>query len=135
MKRLVAVLAAVLLLGGCREETAPRIAEGRLVRREGSSARSLIALVPAECRAGEVFRAQPNGNAELVVVGTGLTRGDAVLWNGRPLKTNFGSSRGLSVDVPPALVASPREVEVTVEDTLDRATPKLRARFVVRPKA
>jgi hypothetical protein len=135
MIRLGAVIAAVLLLGACQEEEAPRIAEGRLVRRKGGSARSLIALVPGECRAGEVFRAQANGNAELVVVGTGLTRGDAVLWNGRPLKTNFGSSRGLSVDVPPALVASPGEVDVIVEDTLDRARPKLRARFVVRPKS
>ena len=45
MIRLGAVLAAVLLLGACREEKAPRIAEGRLVRREGGSARSLIALV------------------------------------------------------------------------------------------
>jgi hypothetical protein len=76
---------------------------------------------------------QPNGEAELIVIGTGLTRGDTVLWNGRALKTNFGSSRALGADVPPALVASPGDVDVTVEDTLDPARPKLRARFVVKP--
>ena len=69
----------------------------------------------------------------LVVVGTGLTRGDAILWNGRPLKTNFASSRALSVDVPTALLESPGDVEVTVEDTLEPTRPKLRARFVVGP--
>ena len=86
-----------------------------------------------QCGVGEVFRRQPNGQAELVVVGTGLTRGDAILWNGRSLKTNFASSRALSVDVPPELLESPGEVDVTVEDTLDPTRPKLRARFVVRP--
>jgi hypothetical protein len=91
------------------------------------------ALVPGECRVGEVFRRQPNGQAELVVIGTGLTRGDTVLWNGRTLKTNFASSRALSVDVSPSLLASPGDVDVTVEDTLDPARPKLHAHFVVRP--
>jgi hypothetical protein len=82
---------------------------------------------------GEVFRRQPNGQAELVVSGTGLTRGDTVLWNGRALKTNFASSRALSVDVPPSLLETPGEVDVVVEDTIDPAQAKLHARFVVRP--
>jgi NAD(P)H-hydrate repair Nnr-like enzyme with NAD(P)H-hydrate epimerase domain len=89
--------------------------------------------VPEQCRVGEVFQRQPNGQAELVVVGTGLTRGDAILWNGHSLKTNFASSRALSVDVPSALLESPGEIDVTVEDTLDPTRSKLRARFVVRP--
>jgi hypothetical protein len=93
----------------------------------------VLALVPQQCRVGELFRRQPNGQAELVVLGTGLTRGDVILWNGRSLKTNFASSRSLSVDVPPSLLESPGEVDVTVEDTLDPTHPKLRARFVVRP--
>jgi hypothetical protein len=80
-----------------------------------------------------VFRRQPNGQAELVVFGVGLTRGDAILWNGHALKTNFSSSRVLSGDVPSALLESPGEVDVTVEDTLDPTRSKLRARFVVRP--
>jgi len=125
--------AALLLLAACREEPPPRIPEGRLALREGGSARSVLALEPAQCRAGEVFRRQPNGLAELVVLGTGLTRGDAVFWNGTRLKTNYASSRALSADVPPALVDSPGEVDVTVEDLVDPARPKLRARFVVRP--
>jgi hypothetical protein len=103
------------------------------VRGPGGSARSVRALVPERCRAGEVFRRQPNGQAELVVVGTGLTRGDVILWNGRPLKTNFASSRALSVEVPPALLESPGDVDVTVEDTLDPSRPQLRARFAIRP--
>jgi hypothetical protein len=131
--RFSAALIGLVLLAACREESIPRIPEGRLVRGEGSSARSLRALVPAQCRAGESFRPQPDGQSELVVVGTGLTRGDVVSWNGRALTTSFGSSRGLAVGVPPELLASPGEAELTVEDTLDPTRPKLRARFVVRP--
>jgi IPT/TIG domain len=132
---ITAALAGLLLLAACREEAPPEIPAGRLVRKEGGSARSLLALVPEQCRAGEVFRPRPNGDAELVVAGTGLTRSDAVLWNGRPLKTDFASSRALSVTVPPALLEAPGTVEVTVEDTFDRERPKLRATFVVRPRA
>ncbi|HEY1435568.1 MAG TPA: hypothetical protein VGG65_09350 [Thermoanaerobaculia bacterium] len=124
---------SLLLLAACREGALPRIPEGQFARGPGGSARSVRALGPEQCRAGEVFRRQPNGHAELVVVGTGLTRGDAILWNGRSLRTFFASSRALSVDVPPALLDSPGEVDVTVEDTLDPMRPKLRARFVVRP--
>jgi hypothetical protein len=131
--RFSAAVAGLLILAACREEAPPRIPEGRLVRREGGAARSVLALVPEQCRVGEVFRRQPNGQAELVVVGTGLTRGDVIVWNGRSLKTNFSSSRALSVDVPPALLESPGEVDVTVEDILDPTRPKLRGRFVVRP--
>jgi hypothetical protein len=97
--------------------------------------RSLLALAPAECRAGEVFRKLPNGGAELIVTGTGLARGDAVFWNGRPLKTFYASSRTLSVEIPPALLEKPGNVEVTVEDKTDPSRPKLRAAFVVRPRA
>ncbi len=93
----------------------------------------MLALVPEQCNVGEVFRRQPSGQAELLVIGTGLTRGDVILWNGRSLKTNFASSRTLSVDVPPALLESPGDVDVTVEDTLDPTRPKLHARFVIRP--
>ena len=128
-----AALTALLLLAACREEAPPRIPAGRLLRSEGNAARSVRALVPKECRAGELFRKQPSGHAELLVVGTGLTRADAILWNGQPLKTSFGSSRALGADVPPELVASPGEVDVTVEDTLDSARPTLHARFVIRP--
>jgi hypothetical protein len=125
--------AGLLVLAACREESLPAIPEGRLERGPGGSARSVRALVPADCRVGEVFRRQPNGQAELVVSGTGLTRGDTVLWNGRALKTNFASSRALSVDVPPSLLETPGEVDVVVEDTIDPAQAKLHARFVVRP--
>jgi hypothetical protein len=130
---LTAALVGLLFVAACREEALPRVPEGRLVRGPGGSARSVRALVPEGCRAGEVFRRQPNGHAELVVAGTGLTRGDVILWNGRSLTTGFASSRALSVYVPPELLESPGEVDVTVEDTLDPTRPKLHARFVVRP--
>ena len=131
--RFSAVVAVLLFVAACRQEAPPRIPEGRLVRTDGRAARSLLALVPEQCRVGEVFRRQPNGQAELVVFGAGLTRGDAILWNGHALKTNFSSSRVLSGDVPSALLESPGEIDVTVEDTLDPTRSKLRARFVVRP--
>lgn len=131
--RFFSAVLSLLFLAACREEVLPRISEGKFARGPGGSARSVRALVPRECRVGEVFRRQPNGDAELVVVGTGLTRGDTILWNGRALKTNFASSRALSIDVPPALLGSPGEVDVTVEDTLDPTRSTLRARFVVQP--
>ena len=126
-------VAALLFVAACRQEPLPSIPEGRLERGPGGSARSVRALVPGQCRVGEVFRRQANGQAELVVVGTGLTRSDVILWNGRTLKTNFASSRALSVDVPPSLLESPGEVDVTVEDSIDPTKSKLQARFVVRP--
>jgi hypothetical protein len=131
----VGAVAALLLLAACRDESPPEIERGRVVRKEGRSPRSLLALTPAECRAGEVFRRLPNGDAELIVAGRGLARGDTIFWNGRPLETFFASSRTLSAEVPPAFLEKPGNVEVTVEDRMDRSRPKLRAAFVVRPRA
>jgi hypothetical protein len=128
-----AAVAVVLLLAGCGEEAPPEIPRGRLVRGEERAARSLLALSPERCRAGEVFRRQPNGDGELVVLGTGLTRGDTVLWNGRPLKTTFGNSRLVTAAVPPGLIESPGPVEVTIEDAIDPSRAKLRASFQIAP--
>lgn len=124
-------LAGILLLTACREE-APEIPTGRLTRAGGRDARSLRALVPAECRAGEVFQRFETGEGRLVVHGTGLTRGDTIFWNGHALRTGFGHSRLIEAAVPPALLAKPGRVEVTVEDTADPSRPKLRAEFLVR---
>jgi hypothetical protein len=103
LTRFSAAVAGFLFLAACREEAPPRISEAGSCEQKGA-ARSLLAIEPEQCRVGEVFRRQPNGQAELLVVGTGLTRGDAILWNGHSLKTNFASSRVLSVDVPAALL-------------------------------
>jgi hypothetical protein len=126
-------LAACLLLAACREETKPEIPTGRLARASGESRRTLRALVPEECRAGEVFQRLETGEASLLVLGTGLGRGDTVFWNGRPLRTAFGHSRLVSAAVPPELIRSPGRVVVTVEDTIDPSQPKLRAEFLVAP--
>jgi hypothetical protein len=128
-----AAVAGLLLAAACRQEAPPEVERGRLVRKEGRAPRSLLTLVPAECRAGEVFRRLPSGGAELIIAGRGLTRGDVVLWSGRPLRTFFASSRTLSAEVPPAFLEKPGQVEVTVEDTMDPTRPKLRAGFEVRP--
>ncbi len=130
-----AAVAALLLLAACGDESPSEIVRGRVVLKEGRLPRSLLALTPAECRAGEVFRRLPTGHAELIVTGTGLARGDVVFWNGRPLKTFYASSRTLGAEVPPALLEKPGNVEVTVEDKMDPSRPKLRANFVVRPRA
>jgi hypothetical protein len=127
-------VAGLLLLAACREDASPTIPAGRLVRAEGASARSLLALAPDHGRAGEVFRPLPNGNAELIATGTGFTRSDTVFWNRQPVKTFFASSRTLGAEIPPALLEKPGNVEVTVEDTADPTRPKLRATFVVRSR-
>ncbi len=131
ISRAAAAAALSLLLGGCRESPDPSIGPGRLVRAGGEAGRSLSALVPAEAHAGEIFRRQPDGAAGLLVLGTGLTRGDTIRWNGRPLKTTFGNSRLITAAVAPELLASPGVVEVVVEDAIDPSRPRLRARFRV----
>jgi hypothetical protein len=130
---LAAACAGLLLLTACRERPAPNIAAGRLTRADGEAVRALRALVPEECRAGEVFGRQPDGDGVLAVLGTGLTRGDVVLWNGQPLKTTFGHSRLLTAAVPARLLESPGRVDVTVEDALDRSRATLRGSFRVAP--
>ncbi len=130
---LAAVCAGLLLLTACREQTAPEIPTGRLTRAGGEAVRALRALVPEECRAGEVFGRQPDGDAALVILGTGLTRGDVVFWNGLPLKTTFGHSRLLTAAVPTRLLESPGRVELTVENALDRSRTSLRGSFRIAP--
>ena len=122
----------LLLLAGCREQATPAIPAGHVARVD-ARARSLRALVPDRCRAGVLFQPLPKGEAGLLVLGTGLKRSDTVLWNGHPLKTTFGHSRLLTAAVPPERFASPGPVEVTVEDTLDRSSTKLSARFEILP--
>ena len=74
-----------------------------------------------------------DGDAGLLILGTGLTRGDVVLWNGQPLKTAFGHSRLLTAAVPARLLEPPGHVEVTVEDALDRSRATLRGTFRIAP--
>ena len=116
----------------CREEVPPQVQKGRVTLGEGRSARSIVRLVPAECGVGEVFGRQPTGEATLGIIGTGLTRGDSVRWNGRPMKTFYGNSRNLSASIPAEALQTPGRVEVTIEDEEDPARPKLRAEFSVR---
>ena len=126
------LLPLLVLAAGCREQAPPEIPAGRLARVD-ARARSLRALVPDRCRAGVLFQPLPQGEAGLLVLGTGLKRSDTVLWNGHPLKTTFGLSRVLTAVVPRERLASPGQVEVTVENTLDRSSAKLSARFEILP--
>lgn len=126
-----AAVALILLACACREESSPQIRAGRLVRTRVEPGRSLLALEPRQTRAGEVFGRQPDGAAGLVVLGKGLTRGDVIRWNDRPLKTTFGNSRLITAAVPPELLASPGDVAVSVEDSIDPSRRKLRATFHV----
>jgi hypothetical protein len=126
-------LAALLLLAACRGEPMPRVPPGRIARAEGRADRSLLALVPESSRAGEIFRPQPNGEAGLVLLGTGLTRGDAIVWNGLPLKTTFGHSRLITASVPVELLEKPGEVEILVEDAMTPSRAKLRGVFRITP--
>ena len=132
VRRASAVLGALMLLAACREQTPPEIAPGRLTRTAGDAPRSIRALVPPECRAGEVFQKLDTGEAALMLVGTGFRRGDTVFWNGHALRTAFGHSRLLTAAVPPDLLRPPGPAEIRVEDAIDRSQPSLRAEFLVR---
>ena len=129
-RALAAALVAPLLAASfCGEPAArdPVIAPGRI--RDAGTGRRLVALVPPEARAGEVFQRQPNGKAALAVLGVGLTRGDVVHWGGRPLETTYASSRLVTAAIPPELLASPGDVPVTIESSADPSLPKLRGTF------
>jgi hypothetical protein len=125
------VAAAILILAACarREDRNPVVAAGTIVRAHPDAERSLLALIPSEARAGEVFQRQPNGLAALAVLGTGFTRTDVIFWDGHALGTTFGSSRLLSATLPPELLANPREVEVAVESPDVPKLSKLSATF------
>jgi hypothetical protein len=128
----VALSAFLLLVGGCRERALPEIPKGQVARAGGRPERSLTALLPEQSRAGEVFQRLETGEAGLVVLGTGLTRGDTVFWNGRALRTAFAHSRLLTAAVPPQWLEAPGPVEVSIEDALHPSRPKLRAEFFIR---
>ena len=44
--------------------------------------RALLALIPPQARAGEIFQRQPDGRAGLAVLGTGFTPGDVIPFGG-----------------------------------------------------
>ena len=120
--------------GACRDEAPPAIATGRFVRARLGPERQLLGLVPDRSPAGVVFQRQPDGRAGLAVAGMGFTRGDVVFWGGRRMDTTFSSSRLLTVPIPADALATPGDVAVTVESTVDPAAPKLVATFRVLPK-
>ncbi len=127
------VAAAILMLAAAacsrREERNPVIAPGRILRARPAAERSLLALIPSEARAGEVFQRQPNGRAALAVLGTGFTSTDVIFWDGHALGTTFGSSRLLTATLPPELLATPREIQVTVESQDSPKLSRLSATF------
>ena len=132
IERAVAV-ALLVAACACREEPPPAVGPGRILRARRDAARSLLALLPDHARSGEVFQAQPGGNAGLALLGTGFSRRDVVSWDGHPLETYFANSRLLTVVVPPELLARPGEVEVTVESPADAELSKLHAVFRLEP--
>lgn len=130
--RAAALLGGLFFAAACREEARPRIPPGRLARASGAAPRSVQALVPSECRAGEVFQKHDTGEAGLLVLGTGFHRGDTVFWNGKALRTAFVHSRLLAAAVPPGWLEAPGRVDITVEDTIDPSRSKLSAEFLIR---
>ena len=116
--------AGVLLILGaaaCRDAPLPSVGTGRIARARADAERSLLALSPAQTRAGEVFQRQPDGRAGLAVVGTGFRPGDEVRWGGKPLPTTFAHSRLLTATVPADWLSVPGPVEVSVEAPSDPA--------------
>jgi hypothetical protein len=130
--RSAAAALGLLAASACREEPAPAVATGKILRVRADSARSLLALVPSEARVGEVFQRQPNGRAALAVLGTGFAASDVIYWDGHPLGAFFGNSRLLTATLPPELLEKPGDVEVTVASPVDPKLSRLRATFRLR---
>jgi len=126
---LLVALAAALGSSGCREREDPRVAPGRILRAHGRPERALLALIPPQARAGEIFQRQPDGKAGLAVLGTGFTPGDVIRFGGRALTTMAANSRLLTASIPPDLLAREGEIEVTVANPGDPNVPVLRATF------
>jgi hypothetical protein len=132
-ERARAALTLLLALGlspaGCRGRDDSGIAPGRIVRAHGRPERALLALVPPEAFAGEIFQRQPDGKAALAVLGTGLTPGDVIHFGGRALPTTVANSRLLTAPIPPELLARAGDAEVTVANPADPSLPVLHATF------
>jgi hypothetical protein len=124
-----ALLLALAIAPSCREREDARIAPGRIVRAHGRPERSLLVLIPSGARAGEIFQRQPDGQAALAVLGTGLTPGDVIRFGDRALPTMAANSRLLTASIPPDLLARAGDVEVTVANPADPSLPALHATF------
>ena len=124
-----ALLLALVVAPSCREREDPRVAPGRIVRAQGRPERTLLALIPPQARAGEIFQRQPDGRAGLAVLGTGFTPGDVIRFGDRVLPTMAANSRLLTASIPPELLARAGDVEVTVANPVDPSRPALRATF------
>ncbi len=128
-----AALLVLCAVCGCRADPQPSAGAGRISRAREGPARALLALSPAQTRAGETFQKQSTGEAALAVLGAGFSPGDVILWDARPLRTSFAHSRLLTAIVPAELIEKPRDVEVTVENPAHPALARLRATFRILP--
>ena len=124
-----ALVLALVAAPSCREREDPRLAPGRIVRAHGRPERALLALIPPQARAGEIFQRQPDGRAGLAVLGAGFTPGDVIRFGDRALPTMAPNSRLLTASVPPELLAQAGDVEVTVVNPADPSRPALHATF------
>jgi hypothetical protein len=61
------------------------------------------------------FNVQPDGQAALAVVGSGIPIGSVVYWNGQPLKTGGGGAQGwVGAAIPANLYAEPGTAKIEV---------------------
>ncbi|MGH9364636.1 MAG: sulfatase, partial [Thermoanaerobaculia bacterium] len=90
-------------------------------------------LHPNQARIGEIFQRQPSGDAAIAITGSGFVRGDTIFWNGRLLRTMFGSDTLLAAGVPPDLLTKPGDIQITVRNPTDPAHIEPQATFKLLP--
>ena len=57
-----------------------------------------------------------DGNSAIAVVGSNFVKGAKILFDGKPLATTYGGPEGITATVPDEYIATPRIIEVTVEN-------------------
>lgn len=90
----------------------------------------LVRLTPGETRVRQGFNLQANGASGLSIICEGARATTVVVFDGTPLTTAFGSSRLLTVALPPDRYAQPGRYVVYLKDG-DRESN--RVEFVVSP--
>jgi hypothetical protein len=92
----------------------------------------LLALHPPVTTAGAAFNVQPDGQSALAADTLNAASGVAVVFNGEPLATVFGSDRLLTAVVPAELYSTPGRYPVyLVQDGVQSNTIE----FLVEPAA
>ena len=84
----------------------------------------LLSIHPEDSLVGEIFNAQPDGQAAIAVKCSGATNKAVIVFADQELKTVFGGSALLSAQVPRNLYDKPGAYSVYIKDGATKSNSK-----------